>query len=59
VAQDPSEIERSIRETRERLTANIDALADKVDPRNVARRSAETAKEKILSTVRRVSAQFR
>jgi hypothetical protein len=55
VAQDPSEIERDIQATRERLTANIDALADRMDPRNVARRTADTAKEKIRSTVRRWS----
>jgi hypothetical protein len=57
VAQDPGEIERAIRATRDRLTVDIDALADKVDPRNVARRTAETAKEKFLSTVRRMSGQ--
>ena len=57
MAQDPSEIERDIRVTRDRLSVDIDALADRVDPRNVARRTTETAKEKILAAVRRMSGQ--
>jgi hypothetical protein len=55
VAQDPSEIERDIRATRERLTVDVDALADRVSPRNVARRTAEAAKERFFSTVRRAT----
>jgi hypothetical protein len=55
VAQEPSEIERQIEATRERLAVNIDALAERVNPRNVARRTAGDAREKFRATVRRLT----
>lgn len=62
MGQEPREIEREIEATRARLTESIDALADKLDPRNVAKRTADTAKERaeavkerFFATVRRAS----
>jgi hypothetical protein len=51
MAQDARALEREIEVTRARLDTDVDALADKVDPRNVARRTAQGAKERIMSTV--------
>jgi phage-related protein len=51
VAQDPRQIEREIEVTRSRLDSDVDALADKVSPRNVARRTAEGAKENVMSKI--------
>jgi hypothetical protein len=53
VGQEPSEIEREIAATRARLTVSVDALAERVAPRNVARRTAEAAKERVLGTLGR------
>jgi hypothetical protein len=53
VGQEPSEIERDIAATRARLTQSVDALADRIAPRNVARRTAETVREKVLGTLGR------
>jgi hypothetical protein len=55
VGQEPREIEREIEATRDRLTASVDALVERVDPREVARRTAGSAKERFLSTVRRAT----
>jgi hypothetical protein len=55
VGQEPHEIEQEIEATRARLTESIDALTDKLDPRNVAKRTADTAKEKFFAVVRRAS----
>ena len=55
MGQDPSEIERDIRATRDRLTGDVQALVEKVDPRNVVRRTAEEAKQKIMSAVQRTT----
>jgi hypothetical protein len=55
VGQDPREIERDIRATRDRLTSDVNALADRVDPRSFARRTAEEAKQKIMSAVQRTT----
>ncbi|MGH8870233.1 MAG: DUF3618 domain-containing protein [Actinomycetes bacterium] len=41
----PEEIERHIERTREQLAGTIDALAVRVSPREVTRRSAERARE--------------
>jgi hypothetical protein len=53
VGQEPSEIEREIAATRARLTVSVDALAERVAPRNVARRTVEAAKERVLGTLGR------
>jgi hypothetical protein len=53
VGQEPSEIEREIAVTRERLAASVDALADRIAPRNVARRSVQTTKERVLGALGR------
>jgi hypothetical protein len=44
-AHDPEALEREIERTRQELARTIDALADRVSPRNVAQRSAERFKE--------------
>ena len=43
-ASTPAEIEAQIEATRARLAGTVDAIADRVKPANVARRSAESAK---------------
>lgn len=40
----PAEIERDIEATRARLAISIDELADRVSPKNVAKRGAEKAR---------------
>jgi hypothetical protein len=55
VGQAPHQIEREIQATRDRLAADLDALMEKVDPRRVARRTAGTAREKFVETVRRAT----
>ena len=40
----PAEIERDIEATRARLAGSIDELADRVSPKNVAKRGADKAK---------------
>ncbi|MEU6037110.1 DUF3618 domain-containing protein [Actinomadura sp. NPDC047616] len=44
-ARDPEALEREIERTRQELARTIDALADRVSPRNVAQRGAERIKE--------------
>jgi hypothetical protein len=58
VGQEPSEIAREIAATRARLTESVDALAERIAPRNVARRTAESAKEKILAVLQRGRALY-
>jgi hypothetical protein len=55
VGQAPREIEAEIEAARGRLTADLDALVEKVDPRRVARSAAATAKEKFFATLRRAT----
>lgn len=43
-ATTPEEIERAIERTRDQLAGTIDALADRVSPKNVARRNADRAR---------------
>jgi uncharacterized protein DUF3618 len=43
-ARDPEELEREIERTREDLAGTIDEIADRLSPRNVARRGVERAK---------------
>jgi hypothetical protein len=44
----PAEIEAEIERTRARLAGTVDAIADRVSPANVARRSAESAKSQFV-----------
>lgn len=44
----PAEIEREIEATRARLASSIDELADRVSPKNVAKRSADKAKLTVI-----------
>jgi hypothetical protein len=46
VGEDPEQLEREIEATRAKLGADIDALEEKVNPKKVAHRSVESAKEK-------------
>ncbi|GLZ13112.1 hypothetical protein Acsp04_33470 [Actinomadura sp. NBRC 104425] len=43
--RDPEALEREIERTRQELARTIDALAERVSPRNVAQRGAERIKE--------------
>jgi hypothetical protein len=43
VAQDPDAIEREIERSRAQLAETVDAIADRVSPRRVARRTADRA----------------
>jgi hypothetical protein len=43
-SRSPAEIEREIEATRARLATSIDELADRVSPKNVAKRGAEKAR---------------
>jgi hypothetical protein len=47
-ARTPAEIEADIEATRERLAGTVDAIAEKVSPKNVARRGAESAKLQVV-----------
>jgi len=47
VGEDPEQLERQIEATRAKLGADIDALEEKVNPKKVANRSVESAKEKV------------
>ena len=44
----PAEIEAEIERTRQRLAGTVDAIADRVNPANVARRGAESAKAQVV-----------
>jgi len=44
----PAEIEAEIERTRQRLAGTVDAIADRVNPANVARRGAGTAKAQVV-----------
>jgi hypothetical protein len=44
-ARDPEALEREIERTRDELARTIDALADRVSPKNVASRGVARAKE--------------
>ena len=47
-ARTPAEIEAEIRRTRERLASNVDQIADRVKPANVAKRGANSAKAQLV-----------
>ncbi|TDD65986.1 DUF3618 domain-containing protein [Actinomadura rubrisoli] len=58
-ARDPEALEREIERTRLELARTIDELADRVNPRNVAHRSAERLKEEAGQVVQVVTAIVR
>ena len=47
MGEDPEQLERQIEATRAKLGQDIDALEEKVNPKKVAHRSVESAKEKV------------
>jgi Protein of unknown function (DUF3618) len=47
VGEDPEQLEREIEATRAKLGEDIDALEEKINPKKVAHRSVESAKEKV------------
>jgi Protein of unknown function (DUF3618) len=47
VSQTPAQIEAEIEATRTRLAGTVDELATRVQPKEIARRSAEDAKAKL------------
>lgn len=47
-ARTPAEIESDIEATRQRMAGTVDAIAEKVSPKNVARRGAESAKSQVV-----------
>ena len=50
--KDPAEIEREIEMTRRRMTEDIDAIGNKLNPRNLAAQAKEAAQEKARRTGR-------
>ena len=48
-SRDPDELVREIERTRENLAQTIDALTDRVSPRNVARRALGGAREQLAT----------
>lgn len=47
-ARTPAQIEAEIRRTRQRLARNVDQIADRVKPANVARRGADSARAQLV-----------
>ncbi|MEV4676138.1 MULTISPECIES: DUF3618 domain-containing protein [Actinomadura] len=56
---DPEEVERYIERTRRELARNVDELADRVNPRNVAHRGVERLKQEADNVARAVGALVR
>jgi hypothetical protein len=54
VGEDPERIEREIERTRAKLGDDLDALEEKINPRKVAHRSVDRAKEKAAEVKDRV-----
>lgn len=54
-AHDPEGLERQIEETRAELARTIDSIADRVAPKNVARRGAAMVKEQAEHVVETVT----
>ena len=57
--KDPREIEREIEMTRQRMTQDIDAIGNKLNPRNLAAQAKEAAQEKARRTGRGFIASIR
>lgn len=58
-APDPEALEQDIERTRDELARTIDELADRVNPRNVARRGAAKVKAEAEQVVASVGALIR
>ncbi|MBT2209165.1 MULTISPECIES: DUF3618 domain-containing protein [Actinomadura] len=58
-ARDPEALERQIERTRLELARTIDELADRVNPKNVARRGADRLKEEAAHVAQAVGAIVR
>ncbi|MFB4306399.1 DUF3618 domain-containing protein [Actinomadura sp. GTD37] len=56
---DPEELERYIERTRKDLARNVDELADRVNPRNVAHRGVERLKEEADNVAKAIGAMVR
>jgi Protein of unknown function (DUF3618) len=54
VGEDPEQLEREIERTRAKLGEDLDALEEKVNPKKVAHRSVDRAKEKAVDVKDRV-----
>ena len=48
MGEDPQRLEREIERTRAKLGEDLDALEDKINPKKVAHRSVDRAKEKVV-----------
>ena len=57
MGEDPEQLEREIQATRAKLGEDIDALEEKVNPRKVAQRSVESAKEKLAEAKEKVASK--
>ena len=55
MGEDPEQLERQIEATRAKLGQDIDALEEKVNPKKVAARSVESAKEKLTEAKDKVT----
>jgi hypothetical protein len=58
-SSDPEELERYIARTRKDLARNVDELADRVNPKNVANRGVERLKEEAGQVAKAVGALVR
>jgi len=58
VGEDPERIEREIERTRAKLGEDLDALEEKVNPKKVAHRSVDRAKEKAAEVKEKVAAKL-
>ena len=54
MGEDPEQLERQIEATRAKLGQDIDALEEKINPKKVASRSVESAKEKVAEVKEKV-----
>ncbi|HYT09240.1 MAG TPA: DUF3618 domain-containing protein [Mycobacteriales bacterium] len=58
MGEDPERLERDIERTRAKLGEDLDALEEKVNPRKVAHRSVDRAKEKAAEVREKVTARL-
>jgi hypothetical protein len=54
VGEDPEQLEQEIEATRAKLGQDIDALEEKINPKKVAHRSVESAKERVADVKAKV-----
>lgn len=55
MGEEPEQLEREIEATRAKLGQDIDALEEKVNPKKVAQRSVESAKEKLAGAKEKIT----